>query len=123
MNHSFIQMFDNELDAFRAYARCYPDNCVLLIDTFDCMNSGLKNAIKVFNRIILPLGFRPKGVRIDSGDLTYLSKNIRRELNDVGFPDCDIIVSIHLMSTLSVKCFSMEQEQHIFMRRTSCNSL
>ena len=93
MNHSFIQMFDNELDAFRAYSRCYPDNCVLLIDTFDCMNSGLKNAIKVFNEIILPLGFRPKGVRIDSGDLTYLSKNIRRELNDAGFPDCDIIVS------------------------------
>ena len=93
MNHSFIQMFPDELDAFRAYARSYPDNCVLLIDTYDSMNSGIKNAIRVFNEEILPLGYRPKGVRIDSGDLAYLSKKLRRELNDAGFPDCDIIAS------------------------------
>lgn len=93
MNHSYIQMFPSELDAFRAFAKEYPDNCILLIDTYDTMSSGLKNAIKVFNEEILPLGFRPKGVRIDSGDLAYLSKKIRRELNDAGFPDCDIIAS------------------------------
>lgn len=93
MNHSFIQMFPSELEAFRAYARSYPDNCVLLIDTYDSMNSGIKNAITVFNEEILPRGFRPKGVRIDSGDLAYLSKKLRRELNDAGFPDCDIIAS------------------------------
>ena len=93
MNHSFIQMFDSELDAFRAWARLYPDNCVLLIDTYDSMNSGIRNAIDVFNTEIIPKGFRPKGVRIDSGDLAYLSKKLRRELNDAGFPDCDIIAS------------------------------
>ncbi|MBQ9879555.1 MAG: nicotinate phosphoribosyltransferase [Clostridia bacterium] len=93
MNHSYIQMFDSELDAFRAYARSNPNECVLLIDTYDAINSGLPNAIKVFREELAPRGFRPKGVRIDSGDLAYLSKKIRRELNDAGFPDCDIIAS------------------------------
>ena len=93
MTNSWIQMFDNELDAFCAYARAYPDDCVLLIDTYDVLNSGIKNAIEAFRREILPKGKRPKAVRIDSGDLAYLSKRVRRILNDEGFPDCDIIVS------------------------------
>ncbi|MGI6772491.1 MAG: nicotinate phosphoribosyltransferase [Clostridiales bacterium] len=93
MTNSWIQMFDTELDAFCAYARAYPDDCVLLIDTYDVLNSGIKNAIEAFRREIVPRGSRPKGVRIDSGDLAYLSKKVRRILNDEGFPDCDIIVS------------------------------
>ncbi len=93
MSHTWIQSFDSELDAFCAYAREYPDNCVLLVDTYNSVNSGVPNAIEAFKREVLPRGFRPKGIRIDSGDLAYLSKKIRRMLNEAGFPDCDIYAS------------------------------
>ncbi|MDO5478963.1 MAG: nicotinate phosphoribosyltransferase [Clostridia bacterium] len=93
MAHSWIQMFDSEYEAFRAYAECYPNDCTLLIDTYNVLKSGLVNAIKVFDEVITPKGFRPKGVRIDSGDVTYLSKKIRKALDDAGYPDCKIVVS------------------------------
>ncbi len=93
MSHTWIQSFDSELEAFCAYAREYPDNCVLLVDTYNSINSGVPNAIEAFKRELLPRGYRPKGIRIDSGDLAYLSKKIRRMLNDAGFPDCDIYAS------------------------------
>ena len=93
MSHSWVQMFDTEYDAFCAYARTYPDHCVLLIDTYDTMEQGIANAIRAFDDVLGPLGKRPKGVRIDSGDLAYLSKKIRRILNDAGYPDCDIYAS------------------------------
>ena len=93
MAHSWIQVFDNELEAFCAYAREYPDNCTLLIDTYNVMKSGLPNAIEAFKREVLPRGFRPKGVRIDSGDITYLSKKIRKVLDEAGFEDCQIVAS------------------------------
>ncbi len=93
MAHSWIQMFDSEYEAFKAYAECYPADCTLLIDTYNVLKSGLVNAIKVFDEVIKPRGFRPKGVRIDSGDVTYLSKKIRKALDDAGYPDCKIVVS------------------------------
>lgn len=93
MSHTWIQVFDNELDAFCAYAREYPDNCILLVDTYDTIHSGVPNAIEAFKRELLPRGYRPKGIRIDSGDLAYLSKKIRKMLNEAGFPDCDIYAS------------------------------
>ena len=93
MSHTWIQAFDSEKEAFCAYAREYPDNCVLLADTYDTLNSGVPNAIEAFKEELLPRGYRPKGIRIDSGDLAYLSKKIRRMLNDAGFPDCDIYAS------------------------------
>ena len=93
MTHNYIQMFDSEYEAFRAYAEAFPDNCVLLIDTYSTLHSGLPNAIRVFNEVLLPRGKRPVGVRLDSGDLAYLSKKVRRILNEAGFPDCDIIAS------------------------------
>lgn len=93
MAHSWVQFFDSELEAFRAYARTYPENCNLLIDTYDVLNSGLPNAIKVFKEEILPRGLRPVGVRIDSGDIAYLSKKIRKTLDDEGFSDAKIMVS------------------------------
>jgi nicotinate phosphoribosyltransferase len=93
MAHSWIQMFPTELEAFQAYARTYPSNCTLLVDTYNVLKSGIPNAIKVFREEIVPRGFRPKGIRIDSGDITYLSKEDRRMLSEAGFQDCRIVAS------------------------------
>lgn len=93
MAHSWVQLFDSEYDAFLAYAKNYPDNCTLLIDTYNVLKSGLPNAIRVFNEYLVPNGYRPKGVRIDSGDITYLSKKCRKILDDAGFSDCGIVAS------------------------------
>jgi nicotinate phosphoribosyltransferase len=90
MAHSFIQAFDSEYEAFKVYAENYPDDCTLLIDTYDTLNSGIQNAIKVFNEVLVPNGYRPKAVRLDSGDLSYLSKKIRKILDEAGFEDCKI---------------------------------
>ena len=93
MAHSWVQLFDTEYEAFKAYAETYPDSCTLLIDTYNVLKSGLPNAIKVFDEVLKPMGKRPKGVRIDSGDITYLSKKCRKILDDSGYPDCAIVAS------------------------------
>lgn len=93
MAHSWVQMFPSELEAFRAYAREYPENCLLLVDTYNVLKSGIPNAIKVFNEEVVTRGFRPAGIRIDSGDITYLSKKARIMLDEAGFPDCQICAS------------------------------
>lgn len=93
MAHSWVQMFPTELDAFRAYARTYPSECTLLVDTYNVLRSGIPNAIKVFKEEVVPRGYRPKGIRIDSGDITYLSRKARKMLDEAGFPDCKIVVS------------------------------
>lgn len=93
MAHSWVQLFDTELDAFCAYAKAYPDSCTLLVDTYDVLKSGIPNAIEAFKREVLPRGFRPKGIRIDSGDITYLSVKARKMLDDAGFEDVQIVAS------------------------------
>lgn len=93
MAHSWVQLFENELESFRAWARVYPDNCLLLVDTYNVLKSGIPNAIRVFNEEVLPRGFRPTGIRIDSGDIKYLTERARKILDDAGFPDCKIVVS------------------------------
>ncbi len=93
MAHSWVQMFPSEYEAFKAYAEVYPDDCTLLIDTFNVLKSGVPNAIRVFDEVLKPLGKRPKGVRIDSGDITYLSKKTRKMLDEAGYPDCKIVAS------------------------------
>ena len=93
MAHSWVQLFDSELEAFKAYARQYPASCTLLVDTYNTLKSGVPNAIRAFNEVILPTGNRPKGIRIDSGDITYLSKKARKMLDEAGFPDCQITAS------------------------------
>ena len=93
MAHSWIQMFDDEYKAFKVYAENYPDSCTVLIDTYNVLKSGLPNAIKVFDEVLKPMGKRPKGVRIDSGDMTYLSKKIRAKLDEAGYEDCKILAS------------------------------
>ena len=93
MAHSWVQMFDNEYEAFATYARLYPDGCVLLVDTYNVTKSGVPNAIKVFDEVLKPLGKRPKGIRIDSGDIAYLSKKARKMLDEAGYEDCPICAS------------------------------
>lgn len=93
MAHSWIQFFDTEYEAFKAYAEVYPDSCVLLIDTYDILKSGAVNAIKVAKEVLAPMGKRLKGVRIDSGDLAYFSKKLRRMFDAEGMEDCKIVVS------------------------------
>lgn len=92
MAHSWVQLFPSELDAFRAYADVYPDNCVFLVDTYNVLKSGVPNAIKVFEELDKK-GYRPGGIRIDSGDIAYLSKKARKMLDNAGFADCKIVVS------------------------------
>ena len=96
MAHSWVQMFPTEIESFRAYAKTYPKDCVLLVDTYNTLKEGIPNAIKVFNEEVVPLGYRPKGVRIDSGDIAYLSKEARKMLDEAGFEDCPIIASSSL---------------------------
>ena len=93
MAHSWIQFFDSEYEAFKAYAEVYPDSCTLLIDTYDIMNSGALNAIKVAKEVLEPMGKRLKGVRIDSGDLAYFSKKLRKLFDANDMQDCKIVVS------------------------------
>ena len=93
MAHSWVQLFDTEFEAFKAWAETYPDNCSLLIDTYNVLKSGLPNAIKVFDEVLKPLGKRPTGIRIDSGDITYLTKKCRKILDEAGYSDCKIIIS------------------------------
>lgn len=93
MAHSWVQLFDSEYVAFKKWAEVYPDRCSLLIDTFNVLKSGVPNAIRVFDEFIVPKGFRPKSVRIDSGDITYLTKETRKMLDEAGYPDVKIIVS------------------------------
>ena len=93
MAHSFVQFFDSEYEAFKAYAEVYPDNCILLIDTYNVLESGIKNAIRVAKEVLEPMGKRLKGIRIDSGDLAYLTKKVRKILDDAGCDDCSIVVS------------------------------
>lgn len=93
MAHSWVMAFDSEYEAFLSYAKLYPSNTILLIDTYDVINSGLKNAIKVAKDYLISNGYKLKGVRIDSGDLAYLSKKTRKILDENGLNDTIIIAS------------------------------
>jgi len=93
MAHSWVQLFPTEYDAFMAYAKTYPDSCTLLIDTYNVLKSGLPNAIKVFKEYLIPNGHKPAGVRIDSGDITYLTKKVRAVLDSEGLNDVKIVIS------------------------------
>ena len=93
MAHSFIEMFDSEYEAFLAYAKTYPNSSVFLIDTYSTLGSGLPNAIKVMKEFLIPNGYNPGGIRIDSGDLAYLTKEARRILDSEGLNDVKICVS------------------------------
>ncbi len=93
MAHSYIQSFATEYDAFKSYALTYPDACVLLVDTYNTLKQGIPNAIKVQKEVLDPLGKKLKGIRLDSGDLTYLTIEARKMLDEAGLEDCKITVS------------------------------
>lgn len=93
MAHSWIQMFDDEYTAFKTYCEHYPDSVTLLVDTYNVLKSGVPNAIKAFDEVLKPLGKRPIGIRLDSGDITYLSKKARKMLDEAGYEDCKIVAS------------------------------
>ncbi len=93
MAHSWVQMFDTELEAFEEYCRTYPHSTTLLVDTYNVLKSGIPNAIKAFDTVLKPLNARPKGIRLDSGDIAYLSIEARKMLDEAGYPDCKIVAS------------------------------
>jgi nicotinate phosphoribosyltransferase len=93
MAHSWVQLFDTELEAFEAYARNYPNNSTFLVDTYDTLKSGVPNAIKAIKNILAPKNVDSFAIRIDSGDLTYLSKQARKMLDEAGLNNCKIVVS------------------------------
>ena len=93
MAHSWVQFFGDEYMAFEAYAKTYPDNCMLLVDTYSVLKSGIPNAIRIAKEVLEPMGKRLKGIRLDSGDLSYLSKKARKMLDENGLRDCKIIAS------------------------------
>ena len=93
MAHSWVQMFGSEYEAFVKYCEIYPSAALLLVDTYDVIKSGIPNAIKAFNNILKPLGKRPLGIRIDSGDIAYLTKKVRKMLDEAGYEDAKIFVS------------------------------
>ena len=93
MAHAWVQMFDTEYDAFKTYCQTYPTNATLLVDTYDTLHSGVPNAIRVFNEVLKPMGITKCGIRLDSGDIAYLSQKARKMLDDAGWTDCKITVS------------------------------
>ena len=93
MAHSWVQMFDTEYEAFRTYCELYPNSATLLVDTYNVLESGVPNAIRAFREVLVPKGITKCGVRIDSGDIAYLSNKIRKMLDDAGFPECRIVAS------------------------------
>jgi len=93
MAHSYVQSYGSEYEAFTAYANTYPDNTLLLVDTYNTLKQGIPNAIKIHKEILEPKGFRLKGIRLDSGDLTYLTKEARKMLDQAGLKDTKITVS------------------------------
>ncbi len=93
MAHAWVQMFDSEYEAFKTYCEIYPDNATLLVDTYDTLRSGVPNAIKVFDEVLKPRGITKCGIRLDSGDMAYLTQKARKMLDDAGWTDCKISVS------------------------------
>jgi len=93
MAHSWVQMFDSEYEAFETYCKLYPNSTTLLVDTYDVLRSGVPNAIKAIKNVLVPIGVQNYGIRIDSGDIAYLTRKARKMLDDAGLYNCKIVVS------------------------------
>ena len=93
MAHSWVQMFDDEYTAFKTYCEIYPESATLLVDTYNVLKSGIPNAIRAFREVLVPKGITKCAIRIDSGDVTYLTRKARKMLDEAGFPECRIVIS------------------------------
>ena len=93
MAHSWVQMFDTQYEAFKTYCEIYPTNAVLLVDTYNTLKSGIPDAIRAFNDVLKPKGITKCGIRLDSGDMAYLTRRARKMLDDAGWTECQIVVS------------------------------
>ncbi len=93
MAHAWVQMFESEYEAFKTYCEIYPNNATLLVDTYNTLKSGIPNAIRVFNEVLKPKGITKCGIRLDSGDIAYLSQKARKMLDDAGWTECQISAS------------------------------
>ena len=93
MAHAWVQMFDTEYEAFKTYCEIYPTNATLLVDTYNTLKSGVPNAIRAFNEVLRPQGITKCGIRLDSGDMAYLTQKARKMLDEAGWPECQISVS------------------------------
>ena len=114
MAHSWIQSFDSEYEAFKTYAELYPNNCTFLVDTYNTLESGVPNAIKVFDEILKPQGIRPIAIRLDSGDLAYLSKKARVMLDEAGYEDCKICATNSLDEYLISSLIDQDAKVDLF---------
>ena len=114
MAHSWIQSFDSEYEAFKAYAEIYPNSCTFLVDTYNTLESGVPNAIRIADEVLKPLGARPVAIRLDSGDLAYLSKAARKMLDDAGYHDCKICATNSLDERLIDSLFEQDAKIDLF---------
>ena len=105
MAHAWVQMFDTEYEAFKTYCETYPTNATLLVDTYNTLKSGVPNAIRAFNEVLRPRGISKCGIRLDSGDMAYLSQKARKMLDEAGWPECQISVSNSLDERLIQNLF------------------
>ena len=105
MAHAWVQMFDSEYEAFKTYCQTYPTNATLLVDTYNTLKSGVPNAIRAFNEVLRPMGISKCGIRLDSGDMAYLSQKARKMLDEAGWPECQISVSNSLDERLIQNLF------------------
>ncbi|WP_143315628.1 nicotinate phosphoribosyltransferase [Clostridium sp. HBUAS56017] len=114
MAHSWIQFYEDEYKAFKKYAEYYPDNCTLLVDTYSVLKSGIPNAIRVAKEVLEPMGKRLKGVRLDSGDMAYLSIKARKMLDEAGLIDCKIVASNSLDEYTITSLFNQGAKIDVF---------
>ena len=105
MAHAWVQMFDSEYEAFKTYCETYPTNATLLVDTYNTLKSGVPNAIRAFNEVLRPMGITKCGIRLDRGDMAYVSQEARRMLDEAGWPECQISVSNSLDERLIQNLF------------------
>ena len=105
MAHAWVQMFDSEYEAFKTYCETYPTNATLLVDTYNTLKSGVPNAIRAFNEVLRPMGITKCGIRLDSGDMAYISQKARKMLDEAGWPECQISVSNSLDERLIQNLF------------------
>ena len=114
MAHAWVQMFDTEYEAFKTYCETYPTNATLLVDTYNTLKSGVPNAIRAFNEVLRPLGISKCGIRLDSGDMAYLSQKARKMLDEAGWPECQISVSNSLDERLIQNLFLQGAQIEMF---------